>query len=122
MGDIGHELALGPIRLYLLGDVPKDGHYPQKVTALRQDRGQVGMDDAVINLGTGMACSINQLWRSLQKLTGYARQEKHGVERKGDIRDMVFSNKRARELLGWHPAVPLEDGLYQTVNAFNSAA
>ena len=79
-------------------------------------------DNAVINLGTGIACSINQLWRSIQKLTGYAGQEIHGAERKGDIRDMVFSQKRARELLGWQPSVPLEEGLRRTVKSLNFTA
>ena len=81
-----------------------------------------GGDEAIINLGTGIACSINQLWRILQKLTGYTGQENHGVERKGDIRDMVFSQKRARELLGWRSSVCLDDGLRQTVNAFSFSA
>ncbi len=75
-------------------------------------------DGGVINLGTGTACSINQLWRNLKTLTGYTGQEIHGAERKGDIRDMVFSIQRARELLGWHPSVSLEEGLRQTVAAF----
>ena len=79
-------------------------------------------DDAIINLGTGAACSINQLWRSLQKLTAYTGQECHGAARKGDIRDMVFSFKRAQELMDWHPAVSLEDGLRQTVRAFKKTA
>ena len=79
-------------------------------------------DGAVINLGTGTAVSINQLWRNLRTLTGYTGQENHGDERKGDIRDMVFSLQRARELLGWRPSVPLEHGLRQTVEAFARTA
>jgi UDP-glucose 4-epimerase len=78
-------------------------------------------DGAVMNLGTGTACTINELWRVLKKLTGYTGQETHVAERKGDIRDMVFSVQRARELLGWYPSVPLDQGLHQTVAAFIAA-
>ncbi|MDF1512953.1 MAG: NAD-dependent epimerase/dehydratase family protein [Anaerolineae bacterium] len=76
-------------------------------------------DNAIINLGTGTACSINDLWRSLQKLTGYSEQEIHGDARKGDIRDMVFSVHRAHTLLDWQPEVSLETGLGYTVADFS---
>lgn len=32
-------------------------------------------DGAIINLGTGAACNVNNLWRNLKKITGYAGQE-----------------------------------------------
>lgn len=80
-----------------------------------------GADNAVLNLGTGTACSISQLWHLLKHLTKYQGAEQYGPERKGDIRDMVFSTAKARDVLGWQPQVSLAQGLHHTVEAFADA-
>ena len=78
-------------------------------------------DGAILNLGTGTACSIRQLWYLLKNLTNYQGAEQHGPERKGDIHDMVFSTAKSRDLLDWQPQVSLEEGLRHTVEAFADA-
>ncbi len=77
-----------------------------------------GGDGETLNLGTGRATSILELWRLLRRLTGYAGEERHGLPRTGDIRHMVLDAARAREVLGWEAETTLEEGLRRTIAAW----
>lgn len=78
-------------------------------------------DGDVLNLGTGIAATIQGLWEYARDLTGYQRRETHGPPRDGDIRHMVLSTERAAKVLGWRAQVSLEDGLRKTIAAFRKA-
>jgi dTDP-L-rhamnose 4-epimerase len=70
-------------------------------------------DNQVFNLGTGVPTSIGQVARLLsQHLTG-GRVEPQILNRfrAGDIRTCYADLSRARDLLGFEPRVPLEEGL-----------
>ena len=65
-----------------------------------------------VNVGTGIATSINQVTHLLA--TGLAKNlspEVVGKYREGDIRHCVADISRARELLGYEPRVTLEQGI-----------
>ncbi|MGE5560895.1 MAG: NAD-dependent epimerase/dehydratase family protein [Chloroflexota bacterium] len=74
-----------------------------------------------LNISSNRATSINELWRLLARMTGWARQPVHGEARRGDIRDSVLDNTRARCSLDWQPRVKLADGLRETVAWYRAA-
>jgi len=65
----------------------------------------------VINIGTGHATSIKGLFATLATVAASDIEATHGEARMGEVRDSVADVRRARELLGWSPAVSLSDGL-----------
>lgn len=67
------------------------------------------------NIATGCRISLNQIYRLLQPETGYAGPPRYEAPRRGDIRHSLADITRAQEVLGYQPAVPLEDGLRRTV-------
>jgi UDP-glucose 4-epimerase len=75
-------------------------------------------DNDVFNLGWGRGTTVNQIFRSLRELTGYTGDEQHGPAKLGEVRRNDLSAAKIKQLLGWEPQVPLNDGLRQTVEFF----
>jgi UDP-glucose 4-epimerase len=71
-------------------------------------------DALTVNISTGQACTITELFQTIARLTGYRVPAQYGAAREGDVRESVLSNDRARAILGWCPAVSLEKGLQAT--------
>jgi nucleoside-diphosphate-sugar epimerase len=59
--------------------------------------------------------SLNELFRTLQALTGSEVAAAYGPARTGDIRDSQADIGRARALLGYSPTVEFPDGLARTL-------
>jgi UDP-glucose 4-epimerase len=70
----------------------------------------------VINVATGRRISLNELLRVLNRLVGTSLQAVHQEPRAGDVRDSQADISKARALLGYEPAVSLEDGLERTLD------
>jgi len=69
----------------------------------------------VINVAGGRRISLNELLATLQKITGTNVAAVHGPARVGDVRHSLADLGRAKSLLGFEPAISLEDGLRRTV-------
>jgi nucleoside-diphosphate-sugar epimerase len=69
----------------------------------------------VINVATGRQISINELARTLGTVTGNSVAPVHAEERAGDVRHSLADISKAKRLLGYEPAVDLEEGLRRTV-------
>jgi nucleoside-diphosphate-sugar epimerase len=69
----------------------------------------------VINVAGGRQISLNGLLASIQRVVGSAITPRHDAARVGDVRHSLADLRRAGELLGWRPQVPLEEGLRQTI-------
>lgn len=74
-----------------------------------------GVPNGVYNLGSGIGTSINELFFTLKKLTGYQAGPFHGPEKLGETRRIYLNAEKARRELGWVPATELEAGLQETV-------
>lgn len=74
-----------------------------------------GVPNGVYNLGSGIGTSINELFFTLKKLTGYQAGPLHGPEKLGETRRIYLNAEKARRELGWVPATELEAGLQETV-------
>jgi UDP-glucose 4-epimerase len=70
------------------------------------------------HVSTGIAITVNELFRKLAGLTGYSLPPNYGPARKGDVYRIALDNERARQRLGWEPRVNLEEGLSLTVDYF----
>lgn len=78
---------------------------------LMSDKG----NGAVINIGTGVEVTINELTRALLDLASSTAAIKHEPARPGDIRRSVTTMEKAEKLLGFHPKVGLREGLAETL-------
>ena len=76
----------------------------------------------VINVATGGRISLNDLLRTLQRLTGETRAARYEPTRAGDVRDSQADIAKAERLLGYRPLVPLQDGLQRTLEWFQKPA
>ncbi|MDB4906541.1 MAG: UDP-galacturonate 4-epimerase [Gemmatimonadetes bacterium] len=76
----------------------------------------------VFNVGCGDRISVNELWRQIRELVGANVEAVYETGRAGDVRDSLASLARSRELLGYHVATPLEEGLRLTVSAYLAEA
>ncbi len=67
------------------------------------------------NVATGRRVTLNEMFRALQKLTGYSGEPKYGPERGGDIKHSLADISKAEARLGYKPKVGFEEGLEKTV-------
>lgn len=76
-----------------------------------------GIDGALINIGCGEEISIADLARRILDLMGNPIKADLGglPDRPIEIWRMYCDNTKARELLGWEPRHPLDEGLERTI-------
>jgi nucleoside-diphosphate-sugar epimerase len=69
----------------------------------------------VINVATGGRISLNRLFEALRELVGVHVQPIYEDPRPGDVTDSQADIRKARDLLGYEPTVPFEEGLRRTL-------
>jgi UDP-glucose 4-epimerase len=89
-----------------------------RANILATDRG----GGQLYNLGCGVGMSINELFATMQQMTGYAGEPVHGPPKPGETFKIYLDAGRARRELGWKPAVTLEEGLKRTIDSFRDGA
>ncbi len=77
-------------------------------------------DGALVNIGSGVGTSVNQVFSALKQATGYQGPELHGPAKQGEVFKIYLDASAAREVLGWQPTVPLQEGIDRTVEYFRS--
>jgi UDP-glucose 4-epimerase len=73
---------------------------------------------AVCNVASGRRTRLNELLDLVRAHTGAEAETRYDPSRPGDVRDSVACLDRARDLLGYVPAVDLPDGLRRTIESF----
>ena len=68
----------------------------------------------VFNVGTGESIEINMLWGKIAELARCSAAPSYTDSRPGDIVRSVAGIQKAREMLGFYPAVSLDQGLAHT--------
>jgi nucleoside-diphosphate-sugar epimerase len=71
----------------------------------------------VVNIACGDRTSLNQLWKMVGEVTGFAEAPRYEATRAGDVRDSLADVHAAADLLGYEPRVKLAEGLTRTVSA-----
>ncbi len=79
-----------------------------------------GAAGTVINVATGSRVSLNQLFEAMRRLIGADVTPTYGPPRAGDVQDSQADIRRAREILGYEPIVPFEEGLKRTVDWYRT--
>jgi len=105
-------LTGGDIRLFGDGEQSRDFTFVSDIAEATISAALTpGVEGQVFNLGGGARVSVNQVIGWLEEITG-GRAKVHRREvAKGDVRDTEADTSRARELLGFAPAVDLREGL-----------
>ncbi len=69
----------------------------------------------MLNLGTGVGTSVNDIVRELQDVIGFHEDAIHDPPRPGEVQRIYLDASRARRVLGWEPRVKFTEGLRRTV-------
>jgi UDP-N-acetylglucosamine 4-epimerase len=77
-------------------------------------------DNQIYNIAVGDRTSLNQMFGILKKHAGSSLEPVYGPERPGDIRDSLADISRANKLLGYDPAIKIEQGLQITLEWFKN--
>ena len=78
-------------------------------------------DGEIMNIGSGLATSINTIFSSLADLTAYREKAVYGPAKAGEVYRIYLNADRAKEILGWTPGVGLTEGLGATVEYFRKS-
>jgi UDP-glucose 4-epimerase len=114
---LGKFLAGQGVRIDWDGEQTRDYVYVSdvarlNVTALTQGSGETYV------VGTGNKTSVNEIYRALVDVTGFAAPVTHGERRPGDARDVYFDPSKALRELGWRAETPLLEGMQKTFAYF----
>ena len=74
----------------------------------------------VVNLGGGQKVSLNRLLAVLEKLLGVPAKIRSCPDRPEDMELTWADVGKARELLGWSPRVPFEEGMAEFIRWYRS--
>jgi UDP-glucose 4-epimerase len=72
----------------------------------------------VMNVACGVTVTLNELYERIKDLTGSETEPEYADSRPGDVKHSFADIGKARELLGFDPAVSFEEGLQRTVDWF----
>jgi nucleoside-diphosphate-sugar epimerase len=98
------------------GEQTRDFTYVEDVVALLMKAARAG-DKAlgnVYNAGNGGRYSLNEVWRTLGRITGVEIEPRYGSSRAGDVRDSQADTEAAVRDLAHTPQFTLEEGLRRT--------
>src|SRR5688572_307933 len=98
------------------GKQSRDFTYVEDVVQLllKASRAPASVSGKVYNAGNGHRFTLNQVWETLQRITGVSLPAKYGPERAGDVRHSQADISAAVRDLGHAPRYSLEEGLRQT--------
>ncbi len=70
----------------------------------------------VYNVACGAQTSLLELYDGLKQKAGSELKPIHGPERKGDVKHSLADISKAKNYLGYHPSVSVQEGLAKTFN------
>ena len=105
-------LGGGSLILHDSGEQVRDYVYVDDVvSALVAAATAEGVDRQIINVGTGIGTSINQLVDIMELVTGRKAKRIANLSVSGGVSVLVANISRAKALLGYEPQISLADGL-----------
>jgi len=72
----------------------------------------------LVNIGTGVETSVQQLYDVMARLTGFREPAQHAPPRAGEVQRSALDPGRAAIHLGWKPFTSLEEGVARTLEYF----
>jgi UDP-glucose 4-epimerase len=102
------------------GEQARDYVYIDDVVDAFARAGEIG--GAIrLNIGTGIATSVNELYARIAAAAEYDGSPEHGPAKAGDLARSVIDASAARAHLGWEPWTDLDTGVRKTVEWFRNA-
>ncbi|HWR51599.1 MAG TPA: SDR family oxidoreductase [Bryobacteraceae bacterium] len=109
--------------IYGDGEQSRDFTYVEDVAALTVKAARATHTTGeVYNGGNGNRYTLNEVWRTLQKIEGVAIPATYGPPRAGDVKDSQADTTAAVRELGHAPQFSLEEGLRRTLEWYRSSA
>jgi UDP-N-acetylglucosamine 4-epimerase len=68
----------------------------------------------VYNIACGQETSLTKLFEYLKRISGSSVEPIYGKKRQGDVRNSLAEISKAKNLLGYHPKISVEEGLRLT--------
>jgi len=118
---IGKLLAEEPLTIFGGGRQERDYVYVADIVRANVQALGKG-ENATLNIGTGIASSVNELYEKLARIQGGAPAPVHAPERPGELARSVLDPALARQTLGWEPSYSLDKGLEETLHFFREHA
>jgi UDP-glucose 4-epimerase len=81
-----------------------------------------GVSGEMFNVACGSSMSLNEIVKSLRRITGCQGDIAYGPPRPGDVSRSLADIEQAQQRLGYEPRVPVGEGLERTVRWFAQAA
>jgi UDP-glucose 4-epimerase len=69
----------------------------------------------LLNVGTGVETSVNDLYAVVAEVTGYGQKAEYADPKPGDLHRSVVDPSAAKKALGWESWTSLADGIRRTV-------
>jgi nucleoside-diphosphate-sugar epimerase len=105
-----------PVTIFGDGNQSRDFTYVGNVVDATMRAGVAdGASGEIFNIAAGAPGSVNQLAETIGTILGKPVEKVYADPRPGDVRDSWADVSRAEHVLGFRPAVDLEEGLRRTV-------
>lgn len=104
-------LASSPVEIYGDGEQTRDFTYVTDIVAGTAAALRDGKPGDVLNLGGGSRVTLNEALDMVEERLGVRLDRRYGNAARGDMRDTLADNSRARNTLGFSPSVSLGEGL-----------
>lgn len=99
------------------GEQTRDFVYVKDVAAANVAALSAG-DNQILNISTGKASTVNELYSLLKQTIGSALEPEYAPPRPGDIVHSYLDNSKAVARLNWQPQYELARGLKETVEHY----
>lgn len=99
------------------GEYIRDYVYVRDVVDANLKSLKIG-DNEILNIGTGVGKSVNEVFKAIKESTGYKLDPVYGPPRPGDLRKSILDIERARKILKWTPSYNFKMGISETVSYF----
>ena len=114
----GRLLSGQPCTVFGTGEQTRDFVYVDDVTDALLTAAERA-DGQLLNIGTGVEISVNDLYRTMAGMVGGPDDPERGSARPGELDRSALDPTRAASELGWRPVTSLDDGLQATLDWFS---
>ena len=108
-----------PCTIYGTGNQTRDFVYVDDVASAFVASVERG-DGHLLNVGTGVETSIQDLYKEMALAVGVDSEPEKGKERPGELERSSLDSSLAKSVIGWEPQINLREGVENTLEWFRS--
>jgi UDP-glucose 4-epimerase len=110
-----------PIEIWGDGTVLRDYVYVADVIEAMMRAMEVQEQERLFNVGSGVGHTLSDIVRVIERVIGRRVEVNHTSGRSLDVPANVLDISRARQMLGWNPAVSFEEGIERSIVALRKS-